>query len=549
MQEACERNPSIVFVILLFSWMIAGLAFSHAIDTPDFCFALLSMAIVFTSLIALNGKNFSRKIFILSTAFWAVALRWMLEELNVVGLMLYVACIFIGNVHLQVVCMAYSRCETSILRLSIAPLAWAGLEEFRNYISIGMPWYFLCYAFSDVPVFIQSADTLGAAGVSGLALLVTLTLIETCRLWFDETTKVSMPVVIVSFTLIGSNLLYGNQILNERSREGGSAKMKVGIVQTNLTIQRLNRLNGESIAHEWHSLTSRAAALNPDITITPELVFPTPLSIANYCGIESEVVPENWLISASPIAVNENSADLLKRYLCTIPREHLIIVGAKTTSGDYGLSAFNNSAVVINPLSRITAAYAKRMCIPLFESDVLGKSLCGAFPFIPGKWNDDLTIPLNVNNEIPISAAILICYEDALSSIYHRYWMQSEQEKPKKLVFLSIGNESMTLSTRRHHIAAVKFRAIEFRSPVVRAVNTGVSGNIDAYGILESSIPECSESGGEGEVIIAAVDFSDLQAWYPLYRGLLCNFYALILLMVTCTFLYFLVLEKKNGNS
>lgn len=77
---------------------------------------------------------------------------------------------------------------------------------------------------------------------------------------------------------------------------------------------------------------------------------------------------------------------------------------------------------------------------------------------------------------------VLICYEDTDSVLARRYVLSGTEQTVDFLV--NISNDGWFKGTSEHeeHLAICRFRAIECRRAVARAVNMGISAVIDGNG-------------------------------------------------------------------
>ncbi len=78
---------------------------------------------------------------------------------------------------------------------------------------------------------------------------------------------------------------------------------------------------------------------------------------------------------------------------------------------------------------------------------------------------------------------VLICYEDSDPSLARQYALPDGDEKPVDFL-VNISNDGWFKGTEEHegHLAICRFRAIEARRSVIRAVNMGISAVIDSDG-------------------------------------------------------------------
>ena len=86
---------------------------------------------------------------------------------------------------------------------------------------------------------------------------------------------------------------------------------------------------------------------------------------------------------------------------------------------------------------------------------------------------------------------VLICYEDTDPCLARRY-VQGDEDSPPVDFLVNISNDGWFHGTSEHeeHLAVSRFRAIECRRALVRAVNMGISAVIDGNGrVLDMDEP------------------------------------------------------------
>lgn len=524
---------SFVFMI---TWVCSGVMFAYSIESNQEFWALIFAIPVFTWLRFSNSSNLIQQCILGSVIFWVIALRWMVEdEVTPARFILFAMSVLIGTAHILISCFVYLRCESCFKRLFYTTVIWSGMEEIRNYISIGCPWYFISYAMADAREFIQIADTIGAAGLSGIILFFNLVLIEITRAMVKKSLIHTLKLIVYTALLVAVTLAYGNWRLRCASCYPYSTPIKIALVQTNLTQERLRKTPGRQIASEWRSLTERASLLNPDLTITPECMFPTPTWTAEFCNFPTRKVPQDWHIINRDGSTEESICnELIQNFL--FPHAEPIIVGIKTREADKS-GKLLNTASVLDKHNRIRFSYAKRACIPFYESDSFGLNRFAQenASITPGNWDNfqflDLKCRRSESSDVHVLAGILVCYEDVLPILYHKYWHKAKKTKTQSF-FVAIGNESLSLRTRRIHLNNVIFRSVETRSSILRAVNCGISAHIDPFGYVQAIIPPCGVQGDEGDIALSEVRLVNLLAVYPVLRVYLMGFY----LVVGCVF-------------
>jgi apolipoprotein N-acyltransferase len=94
------------------------------------------------------------------------------------------------------------------------------------------------------------------------------------------------------------------------------------------------------------------------------------------------------------------------------------------------------------------------------------------------------------NQETPVRISIPICFEDAFPEICSQF------HKAKSEVFFNITDDSwsMTKSAEYQHFIMAYFRAIEYRTTLVRSTNSGYTAVVDPSGKIIADLPLFTES-------------------------------------------------------
>jgi apolipoprotein N-acyltransferase len=194
------------------------------------------------------------------------------------------------------------------------------------------------------------------------------------------------------------------------------------------------------------------------------------------------------------------------------------VVHEKDAAGNLTGRAFN-SAVLLDPQGRLAGRYDKRHLVPFGEYVPLG----GKFPGARAIFDLIGTVFTPAETEAPlpeiagVKLGVNICYEDAFPEIPRR----DAARGARLLVNLTNDSWFRQTSEARQHLALAALRAVETRTPMVRATNTGITALIDADGRvtvppggglwekgllrMEIAVPECRST--------AYLAVGDLFAW------------------------------------
>ncbi len=377
------------------------------------------------------------------------------------------------------------------------PLAWVATEYARAHVMTGLAWYFLAHTQYRFIELIQISDLFGAYGVSALvalaatavALAIPVEWLQKCG-WWPETTRAtpgitarqSIPTIIAAIVLIGLAVCYG--VVRRQSEF--TPGPRVALVQGNFTSSLKHDPDSFANIYRVHRrLTGLAVREQPDLIVWPETMFRYPLLEASE-GLDDEqlrmmapgIPPEDW----DKNAVGELLGDLAAEAGAGM------IVGLERIEAQPNRMRMFNSAVFVQPETGVTDDYDKLHRVPFGEYIPLGDSL---------PWLHRLTpFPANFGIAAGDSATIfrfqdwrlapLICFEDTVPHLVRGIVAAAgaKDHTPDVLVNLTNDGWFHGSSELDQHLVTAVFRSIECRTPMVRAVNTGISAIIDGDGVI-----------------------------------------------------------------
>jgi apolipoprotein N-acyltransferase len=458
-----------------------------------------------------------------SVFFWP-AIQWM----RVADYRMYFT--WIG---LSIYCSLYFPFAIYLIRLLIrrralpfivtVPVVWTALEFCRSYFGTGFPWYLLAHSQHDYLPLIQIADVTGAWGVTFLiaavnAFLCAIVLAGLGRpvasrrgLWVGGAT------VVLAFAAVWG---YGGW------RMGGaqfSLGPTVALVQGNLPqYLRNNPTTGESIWHHYAGLCDVAARSKPDLIVTPETSVPL------------------WWSEKWPNGLTDETKKTAREVSQLFHVPVLLGLNSVVRTSDQVERKYN-SAVLVNGAGEPTGRYDKIHRVPFGEYVPLRDWL----PFMnwlapydfdysvsPGASATRFTIPSRDPGRTSNTFGVVICYEDTDPELTRPYANAFLSESPTQATkngtpgmverpmgadgrpaadfILNISNDGWFEGTSEHeqHLAICRFRAVECRRPVARAVNMGISAVIDGNGrVLEPQpLSQYKIASGVGpEPVVAGV--------------------------------------------
>ncbi len=338
----------------------------------------------------------------------------------------------------------------------LAPLLMVSFEFLVPFL---FPWYLAITQAWVVPV-IQIADLTGPLGVSGFLMLINGAIYDVVTESGKRRTRSIITAAVATTLVLGYGFVRMGQI--DDARETAVA-LRVGVVQGNIPFDEKGINRSELAAEQLRDLQAMSANLEAQ-------------------GAEFIM----WTESSYPYGVpRDATGDFALEDRRRIRRgfKAPLMLGALTYGRQDPDTPPYNSALMLDSDDRFLARFDKIFLlmfgeyIPLLETfpalkDILPKN---ASHFSRGK--DIVPFPLEHKGE-SYRLGPMICYEDILTD----FGRELAAYKPHLLV--NITNDSWFGDTSEpwEHLALSVYRAVEMRTDLVRAVNTGVSAFVDANG-------------------------------------------------------------------
>jgi apolipoprotein N-acyltransferase len=389
----------------------------------------------------------------------------------------------------------------SLPLIAVGPIVWTGLEYVRAHLMTGFAWYFLGHSQYRWLELIQISDLVGAYGVSfiivmsasALCLMVPHSWLIRLRLVCASTgpltasglTLSQLIQVTVAFGLFVSALGYGYV---RRGQAQFTPGPRIALIQGNFVAS----LREESASHDDIYLThlrlnSRAVREQAQIIIWPEGMFPWPmmvpsddLTLDDLRELVPTVKPEMWHDNTVRSVLVEESQR----------SGAALIYGINSVEASRNNIAQHNSAVFVRPDVGVAGRYDKMHLVPFGEYIPLAKVIPWLKSFSP--YNDSSGL---VAGTMPAvfefggwRLAPVICFEDTVPHLVRDIVAAgSDSEKGKPIdVLVNLTNDGWFHGSSEldQHLITAAFRAVECRTPLVRAVNTGISAVIDGDGAI-----------------------------------------------------------------
>jgi apolipoprotein N-acyltransferase len=375
------------------------------------------------------------------------------------------------------------------------PAVWTALEFLRSYLLTGFPWYYLAHTQHDNLWIIQISDLGGAYGVSFLVAAVNVVIFEWFytsrwfRAWFSvrECTfvrprwRLGCETVSVAL-LIGGALVYGQIRLSQNTFDTGP---RLALIQGNLDQDiRNDSSSSKESAREAYDhfarLCDRAAMQKP----APVLIVWPENSYPGYWMEDPSGQPDS-----DSLKFVTRAAEMWKTNL-------LFGMEAYERKSIQDEVHYNSAMMVLarpdgsTIRGQLGGRYDKIHRVPFGEYVPFQESLPWMKTFAPY----DFDYSVRAGNQFTcfkLDAQLfgcLICFEDT-DPVLARHYVGNPAKDSNVNFFINISNDGWWRGTSGHdeHLAISRFRAIETRRAICRAVNMGISAVIDGNGrVLES---------------------------------------------------------------
>jgi len=331
------------------------------------------------------------------------------------------------------------------------PFVWVAVELLRTYTPFsGFPWASIGYSQTPLNMLIQAADITGVYGISWLVILGNTVI---AGLFLNYCRRVGIPVLVCC---IVAALIYGSVRRDEvRSLQDMAAPLTVSVIQGNIEQSEKwdPAIVGETLKrYSQYSLEAVKADPSTDILFWPESAMPF------FYGIDEKPTSE------------------LNAVIKTVGKP--VLFGSDGITRIEGKARLLNRAYLVDGDAVIKGAYAKQHLVPFGEYVPFSRILffvqqlvTGDVEFVPGTSPGPVYL-----DDRPLG--VLICYEVIFPGI------SRETVRRGSEVLMNMTNDAWYGDTGGpyQHFEMARWRAIEFRVPLVRSANTGISAVFDATG-------------------------------------------------------------------
>ncbi len=420
--------------------------------------------------------------------------------------------------------------------LLAAPAIWTGLEYVRAYAFTGFSWYQLGHSQVHWLELIQISDVVGAYGVSFIVAMSSAAFVELVpQRLFSRMKLLPLTVATASPETPGDQIhrwkIAGVLLASvacvvgygyvRRGQAQFVAGPRVAAIQGNFVASVNGRYAPEKVFLEHRRLTSQAIKQHADVIVWPEVMFPYPYFVkpANVTDAKlKELIPEvdsqNWQDKTE-----------LKEMIRSLSQaaSAALVLGIETVTADAkGIQLFN-SALFVHPQLGLGGRYDKQHRVPFGEYLPLADTLpiLGSLTPYRGRYGIQAGQRGAAFEYKGRRFAPVICFEDTVPQVVRQSVRDAIADDPqhrKVDVLLNLTNDGWFHGSSEldQHLITAAFRAVELRTPMVRAVNTGISAIIDGDGAIRARARD-SKTGKSKQVEAVVCDFVPLdnrQSWY-----------------------------------
>jgi len=517
------------------SAVLLGLAF------PTVGWGLLAhVALVPMSLLALRSGSARRLVWttwLVSWVWWLVMLRWLwpVTGPGLVALAAYLG-VYWPLALLGVRWLHRKFNPACVLSL---PMVWVALELVRGYVMAdGFPWFGLGHtqaAFHDDHLLwqsriIQTADLFGDYTVSFLVAMTNGLLVDgLTRPWVHPARGGRKPrlrrtlraaMLAWACALLGA-WLYGQYRIGQYADVTASGPA-IALVQTNIAQSNKNHPSSAQMDQEWAKALARvelAAKLNPkpDVILVPESTPPF--------AINPETVQLARDLGGPGYRYHEQIAAVVGRINTPVMIGAFAKVGWRQQApGDPDTwdsdKTYNSVFYYRADGTQSETRYDKAHLVPFgeFVPWVSGwptvkrwfiKYLTpyGDFDYTIDRGGELTLFEIEYMTEgyegdavETVHVATPICFEDTVARLCRRMVYDEETGAKRAEALINLTNDGWFAGSRQpyQHLQVATLRCIENRVPMVRCVNTGVSGYVDSLGRVTAMV---QDSGGRRQGI------------------------------------------------
>ena len=392
--------------------------------------------------------------------------------------------------------------------VAAAPTAWVACEQLRGVLFGGFTFAMLGHSQWRWTTLLQSADIAGAIGVSGIVMLVAAALFRPIS---SGWTKEAVREVVLATGILGASIFYGHWRL-ATTPEPRVAPLETLLVQGAIDTELKHEPNAfQKVTQQYDELT-RSGLLEseslPDLILWPETMWRIGLLEID----PNERLPTSVMtamLSETELAETSDADDVALQALCRQRLEEERLEPLSTYAKSYGTNwlvgvdkqvvtpsavtgtQYFNCAVLLDARGQIRDTYAKMKPVLFGEYVPFAETFPWLYRLTP------LPVGLTAGHQ-PLVTSVAgrrltctICYETALPETIRSLVRYCRQINGGPDLIANLTNDGWFWGSSEldMHLTAAIFRAVEVRTPIVIAANTGFSASIDGCGRLRACGP------------------------------------------------------------
>ncbi len=338
---------------------------------------------------------------------------------------------------------------------------WVLAEWLRSWVFTGYPWNpfaMILLGPMDRPGLAALSPLMGTYALSGLAVLLAAGLV---RLLLQRRWAASS----IAALLLVAGMYWP-------AGEGEEGTLPVTLVQPDIRQERLN----DSRYYEANFVRLADLSLPRDESAGQRLVLWPESGMADYL---EEGYPQRYYNATTALGSPEYARARIAR---TLGEGSMLLTGGQRLAFDEGqLAGAYNSVLAVNDAGEIAGIYSKARLVPygeylpmrsILEPIGLSRLVPGAIDFLPGPGPQTLDLGMHGR------AGIQVCYE-----IIFAGRVVDSAARPD-YIYTGSNDGWFGRFGPPQHFAQARMRAIEEGLPVLRSTTTGISGIIDARGVV-----------------------------------------------------------------
>ncbi len=435
-------------------------------------------------------------IYVITTIYW---LAFNIGVPFGIGIISMLAAVLFLSLNYIFICLTYYFFQEvlSIRTIFLLPSIWISVEFLRSFFALGFPWISIGNTQAYNYIISQNAELFGIYGISFWIILINVLFYQLLKLRSLRNSLILFIIFILPF---------GSGFLLERRITDISDKMHISVIQPNVHLSEKRK-----VGYEQENIIKLIKMSMINVSDSTDLII--------------------WPETATISYLLQNNKHHLKFIQNSLRDSKATLL----TGLPYYERDENNEFIHYNSIAQLSAdsiidVYHKTHLVPIAER----VPLASIFPFLKniniGQANFEKGTEYTIFNVNDVKIGAMVCFESTFPQLNRKFVNNGAEV----LVYLVNDGWYENEPEPLQHAKQARFRAIEFRKPVIRCANTGVSQVIDQHGNIVEEI-ELNKAG----VINASVLPSTELTFYAKYGDIFAILNLLLLLIL-------LIKSRKN---